>query len=274
MISATKGPTMAFMTTPTMRWLRGGPALLFFVCVAVCTSFSCGSKDVQPTEPDQPWVREYQATAGQGCKCKTEACFNRAKQKLDTLVADHGGFDEVPLSVHEAHKGFDPCWRAGTADLARDLAKATDAVCRCADAPCVQNYREGLVRLEDKYGTNFEQPFSSDVSTEARTEIVRADECLAAISIPGEEYLAYMEETTIAVCACSELDCLQKVLGERMEKLKGHIFVDSLASIQQQLDILNQRYCTCLGATAARDIAEKMLGGIPVQLDMKVSCGS
>jgi hypothetical protein len=262
-------PAMMSLKTSVRQLCRAG---LFAVWIAMFAQ-GCSGADIQPTQPDPPWVINYQKTADQGCKCKSEACFTTAKQKLDTLVAEHGGFDEVPLSVHEAHKGFDPCWRAGTADLARDLSKAADAVCRCSDNECVQTYREGLVKLEDKYGTNFQPPLADKLTQEAQNEIARATECLAAISIPGEEYLAFIEKTTEGICACDALECMQKILLERRAKFKGYVFVDGLVAIQSRLDVSNANYCQCLGKTVAQEAADKMLGGIPAQLNMKVICG-
>jgi hypothetical protein len=235
---------------------------------------SGASKDIQSTEPDPPWVAQYQSTARAGCECKTEACFAKAKQELDTLVADHGGFDEVPLNVHEANKKFDPCWRAGTTDLSRDLAKLADALCRCTETSCVQSFRVSMVNLEDKYGTNFEGSRRASLSEDVRSELSRADQCLGALSVPGDEYLAYMEETTVAICACSEIECLRKVLRERLEKFKGRVFIDSLPAVQSKLDIANGRYCGCLGESAAQELADSVRGGIPPQLNMGIVCGN
>ena len=191
------------------------------------------------------------------------------------MVSEHGGFDEVPLSVHEAHKAFDPCWRAGTEDLSRDIAKLADALCRCSEWSCVQLFRESMVRLEDKYGTNFEPPKRKTLSSKVQTELGRADECFAALSIPGEDYAAYMEETALAVCACSDLECMHKVLLGRRNNYKGKIFVDSLPAVQSKLELTNSRYCGCLGeGGAAQELGDKMQGGIPPKLNMPLLCGS
>ena len=242
------------------------------IFVALFSTFACGGKDIQPTEPDPPWVADYQKTARAGCKCKAEPCFTQAKEKLDKLVSDHGGFDEVPLSVHEAHEKFDPCWREGTADLARDLAKSADAICRCADSGCVQTFRLGMVELEDKYGTNFEPPLSDSLDQDIRNELERADKCLSALSVPGEEYLAYMEKTTGEICACTEIPCMQKILGERMGMYQGRYFIDALPSVQSRLDASKAKYCSCIGKKLAEEIADKVNGGIPPRLNVEVTC--
>ena len=253
--------------------LRNVPRVLIATLLVLCAACSGANKDVQASEPDPPWVTTYKSTAESGCECKTEACFTKAKAEMDAMVSEHGGFDEVPLSVHEAHKAFDPCWRAGTADVSRDIAKLADALCRCTQKSCVQSHLENMLRLEDKYGTNFEPPNRQGLSAAAQSELNRTDACFATLSIPGKEYVSYMEESALAVCACSELPCMQKVLLERRSKYKGKVYIDSLPSVQSKLDLMNSRYCTCLGSGTAMEIADKMQGGIPPQLNMPIICG-
>jgi hypothetical protein len=270
MISGDKGLTMRGMTT--QKDFRHRYGFMVTAVVALIANYACGGKDVQPTDPDPPWVAEYQKTVRAGCECKAEACFSQAKEKLDKLVSDHGGFDEVPLSVHEAHKKFDPCWREGTADLARDLSESADAICRCTDSGCVQSFRVGMVALEDKYGTNFEPPLSNSLDENIRTELERADKCLSAISIPAADFLAYMQETTGGICACTEIECMQKILAERMAKFKGRHFIDGLPAIQSQLDASKTKYCSCIGKDLAVEIADKVNGGVHPQLKVRVIC--
>lgn len=272
-ISSKKKLTMPKMS-PHMISLRNCQRAAIATILVLCAACSGTSKDVQASEPDPSWVSSYKDTARAGCKCKTEACFTKAKTKLDAMVSEHGGFDEVPLSVHEAHKSFDPCWRAGTADLSRDIAKLADALCRCSEQSCVQQFRESLVRLEDKYGTNFEPSNRETLSSETRRELGRADECFTALSIPGEDYVAYMEETALAVCACGDLKCLHKVLLERRHNYEGKVFVDSLPAVQSKLELTNSRYCGCLGEGGAQELADKMQGGIPLKLNMPLRCGT
>ncbi len=258
------------MTTSLAQWAR--PRATVFALLLLAISVACGGKDLQPTEPDPPWVAEYQSVAREGCKCTSEACLNKARTRLDSLVSDHGGFDEVPLSIHEAHEVFDPCWRSGTADLARDLSKRADAICRCEEFACVQSYRENMVALEDKYGTNFEPPLDQKLTADAQKELARATACLGELSVPGEEYLASMETTTLAICECKDIGCMQKILGERKAQFTGRVFVDSLSSIQSKLDISNARYCDCLGEALAHDVANSLAGGMPKELNVKVDC--
>ncbi len=272
MISDQKGLTMREMTIQNHARGLALRTLVVTVFVALIASYACGGKDLQPTEPDPPWVAKYQKIARAGCECKSEPCFSKSKTQLDKLVSDHGGFDEVPLSVHEAHEKFDPCWREGTADLARDLSNSADAICRCADAGCVQTFRLGMVALEDKYGTNFEPPLSDSLDQEIRKELDRAGQCLGAISVPGEEFLAYMQETTDGICACAEIACMNKILNERMGKFTGKYFIDALPSIQSQLDASKAKYCSCIGKDLAEEIADKVNAGIPPRLNVKVTC--
>lgn len=272
-LSTEKGSTMPPMTCEKISVAQPRTWGLMVFALALVAGSSCGGKDLQPTEPDPPWVAEYQTVAKAGCDCKSETCLSEAKQKLDKSLADHGGFDEVPISVHEAHNKFDVCWRAGTTDLARDLAKHADAICRCSDSACVQAFREGMVMLEDKYSTNFEPPLREKLDQEILKELDRGEQCFGALSIPGKEYAAYMQQSSDAVCACGELECMQKVLQERLAKFKGRFFVDSLPEFQSELDASNSKYCGCIGKNVAKELSDELHAGIPLHLNVTVECG-
>jgi len=105
-----------------------------------------GSSAQQP-----PWWQDARTLADQGCTCGDEPCLTRTRAALVALEDQHGGMDEAPPEVHEAHARFDACYRNGTFDLVRDLEHAKNALCGCGDAGCAKLALAEVTHARDKY---------------------------------------------------------------------------------------------------------------------------
>lgn len=205
--------------------------------IALC---ACGPKERM--EPEPPWVADYQRIAREGCECQDPECLDAAHSAAVKMETEHGGIDDAPPSVQTAHGELDQCWRDGTADIARDLADAADAACRCTEPACIEHYRVEVVQIEDKYGTDIH---GAGLDAGAKAEVDRADACLAAVTITADDYLEAMTAAANALCKCEDPECVKAELVRDPRAFGDRFYVADLSSIESTLNDVKFKYCDC-----------------------------
>jgi hypothetical protein len=238
--------------------------LLAMRCLVLLVAIAaCGPRERM--EPEPPWVADYQAIAREGCECQDPECLDAAYARAMKMEADHGGIDEAPPSVQTAHGELDKCWREGTRDLARDLRGVADAVCRCRDNACIQDYRLRLVQIEDKYGVDTK---SSQLEPAAAAQVARADQCIADVTIPGDDYITELRGYTAALCACDDEECAKTEIVRAPPSFGDRFHVADVAAIQSDFDSISKGYCDCF-----QIVRDKVLKDVPDvdKLQTKVS---
>ena len=160
------------------------------------------------------------------------------------MVAQHGGMDEAPPSVHVAHGKLDKCWRAGTKDLARDYEDVANRVCACTTSDCLRLTRLELDTLaETKYrGLTLDDFAANPKATEA---VLRVKICVAKLTMPAGPALELFTSTTDAMCACQDFACTQAVTKQREAALSKYVDIDGDVD-RDKLTMLNVRWCGCL----------------------------
>jgi hypothetical protein len=238
-----------------MRWT----ALL--LASLACTA--CGPRERM--EPEPPWVADYQAIAREGCECPDPECLDDAHARAMQMEAEHGGIDEAPPSVQTAHGELDKCWREGTHDLARDLRGATETLCRCRDNACIEAYKLQLVQIEDKYSVDTRSP---QLEGAARTEVDRANQCIADVTIPSEDFLAALGSYTEELCKCEDEQCAKTQIARSPPAFGDRFHIADIRAIQAQFDEVSAAYCECF-----RIVRDKVLKDMPDhdKLQTKVS---
>ena len=222
------------------------------------TGTSCGSKQVEePSEPEPPWVKDYQRVATAGCACGDAACLDKAHAELEKMVADHGGIDEAPPSVHEAHGEFEQCWRSGTKDIARDLSDAADAVCKCRETACINAYNVQLIHIGDRYRANLDAPATLD--ERARPALERGKACVAAVTVPADEYVEIIARTTKQFCECGAVDCIRTVYKDRSKAFGDRFIIGDKEQVKPRVEKIREAYCRCLTTAISKGIESKTL---------------
>jgi hypothetical protein len=231
--------------------------------VALVAIAACGPRERM--EPEPPWVTDYQAIAREACECQDPECLDDAHARAMQMEAEHGGIDEAPPSVQTAHGELDKCWREGTHDLARDLRGAADAVCRCRDDACIDAYRLTLVQIEDKYTVDTR---SSQIEAAARAEVDRADQCIADVTIDGEEYLTALKDYTDELCKCDDEVCAKTQITRAPPVFGDRFHIADAAAIRGAFDAISTGYCNCF-----KVVRDKVLKDLPDRdkLQTKVS---
>ncbi len=175
------------------------------LAAALYLTAACGPSTLANTPPeakpsDEPWVKEHVERVDEACDCETSACLDDAKKVLDQLEAAHGGLDESPADVHRSRGRFEGCHAKGTKDPIRDLKSATDLLCRCSNAACVDKALIGRINYEEKYG-------SIKLTNEQAAQLgglnARFDECERQKIVSAEEIAAHARRVAAAVCACA-----------------------------------------------------------------------
>ena len=236
------------------------------------TLLGCGGKQVaEPSEPEPPWAADYQRVAREGCACGDPACLDAAHARLAKMEADHGGLDDAPPSVQTAHGEFEQCWRGGTQDMARDLADASDAVCKCTDTKCVNTHRIELIHIGDRYKVNLDDP--STLDARARAAFDRGQKCLAAVTVPGDEYLDILARTTKQFCDCGALDCIRAVFRDRAKLFGERFVIGDLDAVRPQAERFKQQYCRCLSDAVNKGIEAKTIKpDVAAKIDVAFNC--
>jgi len=246
------------------------------VCVAAVLAATCGGKDKPPvlSEAEPAWVDDYKRIADAGCDCIDEDCLRDAHAKAEAMERAHGGLDDAPPSVQEAHGALDRCWRDGTDDLPRDLGDAVDAVCKCTDNECINSYRIAQLHIQDKYRVNLASP--DDLDPASRETVARASVCINKVTVHAEEYLAGHQRRADAICRCDTRHCAE--VSDRLD-FGGRFYVPELQTIQVDVEIASDRYCQCLGGIIAKELkAESPDGKAPppptvdISLDPLIKC--
>lgn len=200
-------------------------------------------------------------------------CLDGIHVKLAALESAHGGMDEAPASVHEAHGVFDTCWRNGTKDPVRDATTIATQVCDCRDTPCIRTWRLATLHTLDKYGVTDAEALTTvpGATPAVAAALERGARCLDAVTIKGDALLAIVDKAATEMCTCKDAACAQTAMATRGKALANYLEVADLASVQDRVDSANARFCKCMGTVMATEIADKMLP-FRAKIDVDVSC--
>jgi hypothetical protein len=243
--------------------------------LALVVVIACGSKQpkiVEHVESDPEWATTYERRAHDGCACKDADCLERVHAELAKVEVDHGGMDDAPPGVQQAHGELDQCWRDGTKDPARDLDYSATQVCGCADTGCLTKWRTDAMHLADKYAaTDLDEVAKAAPSGPA--SVARARKCIADVTISGADFMVIVDKSTDEMCKCQNMGCAQASMKGRVDALAKYLEIDGVDAIQVRLDELQIKYCKCLGEIAGRELAEN-ISPFPAatKIDVTMNC--
>ncbi|MGE5184085.1 MAG: hypothetical protein ACM31C_18570 [Acidobacteriota bacterium] len=239
---------------------------------------ACGGKQTPPPASDFPpmpepaWAQQYEQRAADGCKCRDATCLDKVHRELARLEADHGGMDDAPPGVQQAHGSFDQCWRDGTKDPARDLELLAKTACDCTDSACLDRWKLAAMHLTDKYEVVDLDELAKS-SAPGAASLAKARKCIADVTIDGTALVAIVEKATDDMCKCGNVGCAQGVMKARSDALGKYLQVDGLDAVQPKLDALQPKYCECLGDLVAREVAETLNPFPPAtKIDVTMHC--
>ena len=217
-----------------------------------------GSSAQQP-----PWWQDARTLADQGCTCGDEPCLTRTRAALVALEDQHGGMDEAPPEVHEAHARFDACYRNGTFDLVRDLEHAKNALCGCGDAGCAKLALAEVTHARDKYKGVVPDPQAVEPVAKLTAAL---DACLAEKVVDGPAWADELSSIAKQVCACKDQDCVNGATGRVLARLRGVLIVQNDAGSEQRINDAYERMCKCGVAT----VVEGLLPGATATVNCRV----
>ena len=235
---------------------------------------ACGSRQpkmVEHVESDPAWVSAYQQRAAAGCDCKDAPCLDKAHVELAKMEADHGGMDEAPPGMQKAHGEFDKCWRDGTKDPARDMGIVADAVCACADAPCLKQFEMDEMHIAGKYEVGDVTDVAA-LAPGAKDALARGQKCVADVTMEGDKFLAIEDALAEKVCECENLGCAQSAMKDSSEAAGKFLRVDGLDAIQGKLDQLQVKYCKCLADLLNHEMSGSLMNPFPMKIEATITC--
>lgn len=215
---------------------------MYRLAAIACLVVACGPKTLDSNPPlaetsSEPWVKEHRELVVAGCECESSACLEEAKAKIAALEAEHGGLDESPADVHNAHGEFEQCYQSGTRDPQRDLNAVTRRMCGCADAGCVKQTMIARLKFEDKYG-----------AVSADSELGKLDaeynRCKDDRIIDGDKLAAHYERIMATTCACAAGKGCGVTLTD-LPPMPAAVVINNLDAHQHRIDTATERICNC-----------------------------
>jgi len=216
--------------------------MLRLAAIVLSVGVSCGPNTLATNPPlaessDEPWVAEHRELVRSGCECASSSCFEEAKAKIAALVAEHGGLDESPADVHNAHGEFEQCYQSGTRDPVRDLKALVRRLCGCTTEACVKQSNIAHLEFEDKYG-----------AVDATGELGKLDaeyaRCKSERIISGEKLAAHFETVMTTVCTCAARNKCGTLLTD-LPPMPAAVMVTELGAYEHRIAQATERTCNC-----------------------------
>lgn len=225
---------------------------------------ACGaSRPPPPSAPpiDPRVVADAQRLANQGCACADDRCLNENHDALDVLERDHGGLDELPREVYDAHAKLDRCWRDRTKDVARDVELATKQLCTCHDTECARLAVLEIGRVEDKYK-------SDPIPPEAEARVIAAkkelETCTSEKIGDGRAIVPKIEALANEACACKSTGCVEGAMKRYGTVLDGILIIQHSGDTESRMKNAQTSLCRCT--------AKVGIGSIFPNASIDVSC--
>lgn len=216
---------------------------MFRPVVILCLAVSCGPQTLDTNPPlaqssNEPWVKEHRELVRAGCQCDDSGCLEDAKTKIFALEAEHGGLDNSPADVHNAHGEFEQCYQSGTRDPARDLHAVVRRMCGCTTEACVKQSMIARLKFGDKYGT-------IDPSTELGKLDAEYDRCKDERITSGEKLAAHYEKIVTAVCGCAANKSCGTALTDLPPMPSALMVTGRTTAHDERIETATERICNC-----------------------------
>lgn len=246
------------------------------VLIAVLAACGGGGRQIverQEVAPDPAWAAEYTAQVEAACGCRDAPCIRAKRPVLEAMLADHGGLDDAPASVHESKTQFKGCWKDIARDLALDLEEVADTICECKDTACAETYGEKLDAVVAKYSNSGVEGLhiSPDATDESRAVHARIVGCVAAKTIPAADYLATIEAIADELCACQADDCTKGAIRKRWNAFPEYLFVGQDPALSGRIEAADKRMCKCMADALKRGVQVEM-GPLKGTLSVRMTC--
>jgi len=228
------------------------------ILISLLIACGGGRKIVETEESGQEpaWAADYTAGVQEACECTDAACIRGRRPALDAMVAQHGGLDDAPASVHQGKAKLEVCWKEIARDLALELGDLEKTICECKSSVCADEYSQRLDVLTAKYSAADPNALRDvpEATPESKAVLDRIARCLSDKTISAADYLAKTEAIGDELCACQDGECTKAAVRKRFAIFDAFLFIDEDADLAVRTHAAESRVCKCMADALKRGV--------------------